>query len=335
MNNDDLRITNANGEKVRLVSDFVHLIGYVPVGSVLVSENIFTGKTRVSSGLSAVIPFSKRKVICITRLYLTIDFDDTLNNSENLELTIKPVTIHFHVDTMVNKKEERENKKDVESGAQKFYKQRNSAMILIEQLIRQLVVKIVKVFNYQKLKGLRISPANINGLFYGNKSSDSIEDLKNDIVNTIKSIRLNYGVVIDEILFSDINLPKEITDAQAAARSAEINNITLVKNARAEKEAAELKAAAAKVMACIDYDAIYDFVQKTKLDKQQICDIIKRYLIQKGNATFIETNGTGDYLMPYLYSAYQANAQMREKQAISMSDDDILSDSDSYVKKVN
>lgn len=302
-----------NDVKVTLVQPFRSGFRIVPKGYRLVTENLFQGGISIHKpGFRWASPFRKKKLICVSKLSLDISFDDTLNNAENLELAVKPVTIQFHVDTA-------KEKNTGETGIEKFYKEK-AALERVKEIVKRLIVKVVKFSSYRDLRGLRLS-----------KQSLPIyldEAIKQSIINDIDNIRKEYGIVIDNIMFGDVNQPKSITDAEAAKRSQAIENEKNVAKAEADRRVAELNAESQRYLSSVNYDLLYEAAKKMNLTPQQISDILKR-MLTNSSATIIESTGGLDSLVSMAYSMYSRFAATKEmsqpentQQAIDVHYDD-------------
>lgn len=282
--------------EVTIIQPFGSGLKIVPKGYRLVTENLFRERISIQQpGLQWASPIRKKKLICVSRLSVEIGFDDTLNNADNLELTVKPVTIQFHIDT-------RREKSTNETGIEKFYKEK-AALERVKEIIKRLIVKIVKFSKYDELKGLRVSKKSL--------PVHLTEIIKKSVISDIDDICKDYGIVIDNIMFGDINLPKSITDAEAERRSQAIENQKNVAKAEADKIVAQLNAEAQKYLNSVNYDLLYDAAKKMNLTPLQISDILKR-MLTTSNATIIEGAGGLDSLVAMAYGSYSRYASAKD-----------------------
>lgn len=271
-----------NNDQITIKQELAGLFQNVPVTSRLVCENLITGNIKIKKpGLHFVLPWCKKTLISVAKASFSCSFDDTLNNQEGWELTVKPVVIKFHVKPAVNKI-------NMQNGVEIFYKE-PEAMKHIKETMESLIVSIVNESKYNDLKGLEINTKKL-------RSKSDKNKIENTIDEKVVEIAMQFGIEIEEIKFGDVNKPKDITDAKANQERQRIENETNLEKAINEKKIAEIEAAKQKILKDLDYDALHEFLQKQNFGPDVAADIIKRHLTNS-KTTIIELGLNSDALL--------------------------------------
>ena len=273
----------------------------VPVDARLVCENKITGSTKIKRpGLHFITPWNKKTLVWTGNTSFSCKFDNPLHNSEEWELTVKPVVVTYHV---------RKGKKasDDKTGIEKFYEQQE-ALKNVKEAMDSLIVAIVKNSKYDRLKGLQLDIG-----FIKNKGKNGyLNDLENEILYRIDSLSKEYGIAIDSIKFGDVDKPKVITEAKAEQEKQRIENETNLAKAINDRKIAELNAEADAIVSSVDYKLLYEFAKETKLNTEQITDILKRQLT-KSNATIIEGGMSLEKLLAVALGKFNDYAQSQNR----------------------
>ncbi len=287
-----------------LIADFAGVFRKVPNNCVLVEENIFGGGIKIKkSGFRLINPLKKRKLVCLADFKLVISFPEALNNIDKWDLTFKPITVKYHIDPIKNK-------------ITSFYEQKH-ALMLIEADMKSLITEIVSVSKYEVLRGLTIADdryVHQSGRYksafplryqqqFNNGNSDLYAHIYSQYNSVLDNIYNRYGVVIDEIKFDDVNMPKVIGEAREAQEEQRIKNETNLEKAQIDRKIAQLNAEGQAFIERIPFDLLYENAIKMHLSSDQVVDVLKRYAT-KANATIIESNGGFDSFIGLLVSRY-------------------------------
>lgn len=307
----DVTVTSSSGESVNsnvkfsLIQDFGKWYRIIPSSCRLVQESILGDKITIQRpGLAFINPLKRCKLVCVSSFKMNIDFEDSLNNIDNLELTVKPVIVHYHVTT--NSFRDRQNGRFI-SGVEKFYRERTNAIELIKDDIRTLITLVVSKSHYPSLKGLILTLGQIPESYrrsFGEAGMMDADDIQLRINQVITDIRLKYGIEIDKIKISDVNLPAIITNAQAEAEKQAIQNETNKKKAEADRDVAMLNAEAQRYIESVRYDVLFSYARANNLSQDAIERILRLQALRDSNATIIESCGGLDSLVALLMSQF-------------------------------
>lgn len=276
-----------------LIADFAGVFRKVPNNCVLVEENIFGGGIKIKkSGFRLINPLKKRKLVCLADFKMEISFSEALNNVDKWDLTFKPITVKYRIYRNDN-------------SVTNFYEQKH-ALELIKADIKTLITEIVSVSEYGSLRGLTIGdkvfPLRYKKQFSGEKS-ELFSHINSELKRTLSNIKTRYGIVIEEIKFGDVNMPKVIGEAREAQEEQRIKNETNLEKAQIDRKIAQLNAEGQAYIERIPFDLLYENAIKMHLSSEQVVDVLKRYAT-KANATIIESNGGFDSFIGLLVSRY-------------------------------
>lgn len=264
-----------------------NLICRIESGYVLVLESPFKDEIKVVRGPKTVFisPFTTRRtLISLAKQTLKVDYSSTIGEKNDIQVTV-PVFINWHVDATDDK------------SILNFYKEKNAVNIL-ETKISNVISKVVSKCGHDKLKSIKISFTDSSKTF-GLESSVLCEI--QDMIDIIKPEIEELGIVLDDMIFRDVDIPKKLSDKYVEREEQRIQMEIDTARAEKEKELAAINLEIEKINNQKMSDRIEKML-KAGLSGDQVAAIIKRESTPS-NATFFEGLNSGmDAMMPLLSS---------------------------------